>query len=189
MEQRQKQNTSKTGASLYLCIEVRKNLTCFAKWLDIIAIQSTIIGVIKDEVKKISRDQIMQSVLYSSGLGLTERLILKITGVKMSQMSVCSYKVSSAVYHQCASSMFWSSHGLSIPTSRKKKGQQLTKFPPKGHFLEVIPITYLPLSQPILYVIPVRYTAAQKMQALGRGGRCAQLTFRCSFTEKGRGIC
>ena len=75
---------SNTGASLCLCIDVRKNMTGFGEWLDTVAIQSTIVGVIKDEVRKKSRDRIMESVLYSFGFGLTEGLILKITGVKMS---------------------------------------------------------------------------------------------------------
>lgn len=60
-------------------------MTFSGKWLGIlVAMQNALVGVIKYEVKKTRRDQIMESVLYLFGLGLTAGLILKVTGVKMS---------------------------------------------------------------------------------------------------------
>lgn len=60
-------------------------MTCSWKWLGIlVAMKNAIVGVIKYEVKKTRRDEIMEDVLYLFGLGLTKGLILKVTGVKMS---------------------------------------------------------------------------------------------------------
>lgn len=70
---------------ILIMMEGRSNMTFSGKWLGIlVAMQNALVGVIKYEVKKTRRDQIMESVLYLFGLGLTAGLILKVTGVKMS---------------------------------------------------------------------------------------------------------
>lgn len=82
-------------------------MTCSGKRADIlVAVQSAAVGVMKDGVRKLSRDQIMEDVFYSFGLSFIDGLILKITGVKMSWKPIFfSCKVDSTVCLQCVSLM------------------------------------------------------------------------------------